>query len=281
MKKLCTALLTFFATVPAWAACPDDAAVARYLGEFKAATPSPGFGDIALADAPCARGKLVAALPAVLGQRVGYKAVFTNVDSQKRFGVDGPAWGAMFAGMMLESGARLPAKFGVKPRHEPDFVVVVKDAGLADARTPREALAHLSALVPFIELPDLMLDGKITGPGLIATNAAFRGGVLGARIPAEPTQALADAMASMEVVITETRAGKEIAREKGSVLMDNPLNAAIWLAQALRRDGVELRPGDLLSLGGFKGSMPTAPGTTIEVRYHGLPGDPAVTVHFD
>lgn len=282
MKKFSVALLVPFATCTVGAACPDDTAVARYLAEFKAATPSQGFGmDISLPDAPCARGKLIEALPAVLGKRVGYKAVFTNAESQKRFGVDGPAWGAMFVGMMLGNGARLPATFGAKPRHEPDFVVEIKDAGLADAKTPREALEHVSALIPFIELPDLMLDGKITGAALIATNAAFRGGVLGTRIPVEPTQALTDALAEMTVVITEERTGKEIGRPRGNVLMDNPLNAAIWLAQALRRDGIELKSGDLLSLGGFIGSMPTQPGTTITVRYLGLPGDPTVSVHFD
>lgn len=268
--------------LPALGACPDAAAVAAYVGEFRAGTPSRGFGaGIDMADAACARGRLIAALPAVLGDKVGYKALFTNPESQRRFRVDGPAWGAMFGAMMLADGARLPARFGAKPRWEADFIVVVRDAGLADAKTPLEALAHISALIPFIELPDIMLDGAPAGAELVATNAAFRGGVLGPRLAVDAPARLADALATMEVVVTEERSGREIGRAPGRVLMDNPLNAAIWLAQALRRDGVELRPGDLLSLGGFLASTPTQPGTSIRVRYLGLPGDPAVTVHFD
>lgn len=264
------------------ASCPEPEAVAGYLAEFKAGTPSKGFGkDLSLADAGCARARLVAVLPQMLGRPVGYKAVFTNADSQRRFGVEGPAWGAMFDGMLLASGARLPAGFGAKPRYESDFIVVVKDAGLAEAQTPLEALEHISELIPFIELPDLMLDGKISGAELIAVNAAFRGGVLGPRIPVNAGQALLDALADMEVVITEVNSGKEVGREKGSVLMGQPINAALWLARALKQDGIGLRPGDLLSLGGFLGSAPTRPGMAITVRYQGLPGNPEVSVAFD
>lgn len=265
------------------AGCPDAAAIAAYVAEFADQTPSKGFGkSITTAEAECARGRLIAALPPVSGPRIGYKALFTNPDSQKRFGVAGPAWGAMYAGKMVTSGAVVPANFGAKPRYEADFIVVVKDEGLADARNPVEALAHISALVPFIELPDLMIEGTPTGPDLIATNAAFRAGVMGAAIPvAGASEDLAAALAAMQVSITEDISGKELGREQGTVLMGHPLNAAIWLAGAVRAAGQPpLKAGDLLSLGGFQGSAPVRPGTRITVRYHGLPGDPAVTIGF-
>ncbi len=271
-----------FIPCAASAACPDGNAVAAYLAEFKSATLSKGFGkEMSLEDALCARAKLIDALPAVLGSRRGYKAVFTNADAQRRFGVSGPAWGAMFGNMMLANDAHVPAKFGARPLYESDFIVVVKDAGLADATTPLDALDHISELVPFVELPDLMLEGALSGPELIATNAAFRGGVLGPGIEVVPSQALLDALSEMEVVISEERSGKEIGRAKGNVLMSQPINAAIWLAKALKQDGIVLKPGDLLSLGGFRASAPVQPHSTITVRYLGLPGNPTVTVHFD
>lgn len=280
----CLAWALVLAALPARAACPDAAAVAAYVDDFIALRASGGFGkDITHADAVCARSALTTALAPMMGPVVGYKAVFTNPESQRRFGVAGPAWGVMYGRMLLPSGVRVPAAFGALPRYEADFIVVVKDPGLADARTPVEALAHVSELVPFIELPDIMVTGAPTGAELIATNAAFRGGVLGARIPvgAANAAALAEALATMEVVITDDASGQEIGRARGSVLMEHPLNAAIWLARALKDAGVAVRPGDLLSLGGFKGSMPTRAGSAITVRYLGLPGDPAVAVRFD
>jgi 2-oxo-hept-3-ene-1,7-dioate hydratase len=263
-------------------ACPDDAAVAAYLEDFRAARPSQGFGkDISPDDARCARGKLIEALPAVLGRRVGYKAVFTNAESQKRFGVSGPAWGAMFGGMMLFNSTLVYAKYGAKLRYEADLIVVVKDAGLADAESPLEALQHISTLIPFIELPDIMLEGSPTGAELVAANAAFRGGVLGPRIPVVPSRALLDELAQMEVVVSEDRSGREIGRARGKVLMGQPIRAALWLAKALRKEGIELKPGDLLSLGGFLPSLPVEPGTSISVTYVGLHDSPVVVVHFE
>jgi 2-oxo-hept-3-ene-1,7-dioate hydratase len=264
------------------AACPDDAAVAAYLEEFKAAKLSQGFGkDITPVGARCARGKLIEALPAVLGKRVGYKALFTNAESQKRFGVSGPAWGAMFGGMMLFNSTLVYAKQGARLRYEADFIVVVRDAGLADAESPLEALHHISALIPFIELPDLMLDGSPSGLELVATNAAFRGGVLGPRIPVEPSRKFLGSLEKMDVVVSEDRSGREIGRARGNVLMGQPIRAALWLAKALKKDGIQLKPGDMLSLGGFLGSASVEPGTTISVTYVGLPDNPVVVVHFE
>jgi 2-keto-4-pentenoate hydratase len=269
-------------SLPAWGACPDQAAVDAYVADFAVARLTKGFGsNITLADAECARGKLVKVLPEVLGSVVGYKAGFTNEALQKRFEVPAPAYGVMFAKHMVESGAKLPAKFGARPLYEADFIAVAKDAGLADAKTPLEALKHISEIVPFVELADLSVEGNPLGPALISTNIAFRGGALGPRIKVEPTQAFLDALASMTVVMTEDRAGKELGRVKGDVLMGNPINAAMWLAQALKKDGIALKPGDLLSLGGFIPPAPTQPGTTISVKYIGLPGNPVVTTHFD
>jgi 2-oxo-hept-3-ene-1,7-dioate hydratase len=281
--KVARTLVAFAAWLPLLAAaCPDDAAVAAYLEDFRAARPSRGFGrDISPDDARCARGKLIEALPAVLGRRVGYKAVFTNSESQKRFGVSGPAWGAMFGGMMLFNSTLVYAKYGAKLRYEADFIVVVKDAGLADAESPLEALEHISMLIPFIELPDIMLEGSPTGAELVATNAAFRGGVLGPRIPVVPGRALLEELAQMEVVVSEDRSGREIGRARGKVLMGQPIRAALWLAKALRKDGIELKPGDLLSLGGFLPSLPVEPGTSISVTYVGLHDSPVVVVHFE
>ena len=63
--------------------------------------------------------------------------------------------------------------------------------------------------------------------------------------------------------------------------MEHPINAAMWMAQVLKKAGVALKPGDLLSLGGYIPPAPTQPGTRLTVKYLGLPGDPSVTVHFE
>jgi 2-keto-4-pentenoate hydratase len=266
----------FSVAIPASATCPDDAAIDAYVVEYSKLKLSKGFGnDISLTDAECAKRKLGKKLTLPLGALVGYKAAFTNPALQKRFGVDGPKWGYMYERNMIDIIAILPADFGARP------LVEVSDPRLADAKTPLEALSYLESIIPFIELPDLMLEGQFSGNAMISTNVAFRGGVLGMEIPVKKSQAFLDSLANMTVVMTDDAEGKELGRVKGSVLMDNPINAAMWLAQALKKDGITLKKGDLLSLGGFIPPLPTKSGMKARVQYIGLPGDPQLTVEFN
>lgn len=270
-------------TLPAGAACPTDAAVDAYLADFVERRPSQGFGnDISYEDAECAKRKLGSQLGVALGDLVGYKAGMTNPALQQRFGVSGPKWGYMFDRNFVDIIAQLPHDFGARPLYEADLIVEVKDAGLADAKTPLEALAFLESVVPFIELPDLMLVDGFSGANFVATNLAFRGGVLGMEVPVQPTQEFADALAAMSVVmVDDADGGRELGRGQGSALMGHPLNAAIWLARELKKDGIVLKKGDLLSLGGFFPPQPTRPGMKVRMRYIGLPGDPELTVEFN
>ena len=129
----------------AHAECPSDKAVAAFVAEFAAKRPSKGFGkELSLADAECARGKVVQALHAVLGRPIGYKAAFTLPAVQKQVATTSPAWGVMFDKMTLKSGATVSANYGASPVYEPELVAVVKDAKLADATTQLEALRHVS-----------------------------------------------------------------------------------------------------------------------------------------
>ncbi len=277
------AVCSTLVAAPALAACPTDAQVDAYLADFAQRKPSKGFGnDITLDDAECAKGKLAAKLPRVLGSPIGYKAAFTNPALQQRFGVSGPKWGTMYDRNFVDIIAVLPHDFGARPLYEADLIVEVADAGLADANTPLEALAHLESVVPFIELPDLMLEGQFSGSNFVAVNVGFRGGVTGAEIPVQRTQAFADAMASMTVVmVDEADNGKELGRGQGTAIMGNPLNAAIWLAKELKKSGIVLKKGDLLSLGGFFPPQPTRAGMKVRMQYLGLPGNPTVSVEFN
>jgi 2-oxo-hept-3-ene-1,7-dioate hydratase len=272
-----------FAAPMSHAACPTDAEVDAYLEDFTQRRLSRAFSnDISVADAECAKQKLAKKLTHVLGSPIGYKAAFTSAAVQQRFGVDGPRWGYMFDRNIIDIIAVLPHDFGARPLYEADLIVEVKDAGLAEARTPLEALAHLESIVPFIELPDLMLDGQFSGNRFTAVNVGFRGGVTGQEIPVRVTQAFADSLANMTVVlIDEADGNKELGRSQGNAIMGNPLNAAIWLAKSLKQAGISLKKGDLLSLGSLITPAPTQPGMRVRLQYIGLPGDPTVSVVFN
>ncbi len=264
------------------AACPSAEAVNAYMEDFKAVRPSKGIPIETMEDAYCMQAELVKRLPEALGNKVGFKAAFTNPATHERFKVKGPAFGYMFEKMMLQSGAHVPANFGARPLVEADLLVELRAPGLYLAKTPLDALIYLWDVIPFIELPDLMLEGKtISGTQLVGHNVGFRGGVMGPRIRCRATNTFLDEMASMTVIMTEDKSGKELGRAPGSTLMGHPFNAAIWLAKALDDAGIELHKGDLFSLGGFFPAMPVQANTSITVKYEGMLENPSVTVHFD
>jgi len=175
----------------------------------------------------------------------------------------------------------VPADFGARPVFEPDLIAVVKDAAIHEARTHLEVLKSLSLVVPFIELPDLLVaEGQpLSGSLLTMLNVGARLGVVGKGIPVKPTAEFAAALANMQVVTLDAT-GKELARGPGTAILGHPLNAVIWLAEDLGKSRIRLKPGDMLSLGAFSAPLQPRPGLAITVRYFGLPGDPSVSVRF-
>ncbi len=274
------ACVALSAVQPSFAACPSPATVAVLASAWQAMTPATGIDPaMSMADAMCGQALLHAELGRTQGRIVGYKAGLTNPAVQKRFGYDAPVRGALFENMILRDGAEVPARYGARAVFEADMIVTVKDEGINEARTPAEVLQHLSAIAPFIELPDLVLDPKeaLNGPVIAAINVGARLGVLGTGFAPAPEHL--GQLATMSVVVRDQE-GKELARGPGSAILDHPLNAVIWLAQDLAREGKRLKAGELLSLGSFSPLLPPKPGLAVTVTYEGLAGNPAVGVRF-
>jgi len=285
MKTSLAALALGLAALPlgAHAACPTDLEAAAVAAAIVARQPvTAPAAEMSMEDGLCGRDKVVRYLAQTYGEAVGYKAGLTNPAVQKRFNYNAPLRGTLFRSMLVDDGAEVPAAFGARPVFEADLVVeVANPVGLAKATTPGEALRHIKSVRPFIELPDLMVGdpSKLGGPMLAMINVGARLGVLGKAVAAKHDKALAEALASMTVSLTDA-AGAVIDSGKGSATLGNPLNAAIWLAQDLARAGTPLKRGDLLSLGSFTKLTPPKPGMVVTARYEGLPGNPQVVVKF-
>lgn len=262
------------------AACLDDAQVAALFAAYEAKTPAVNPEGLSAADGECTRTKFIRLLDRRFGAPVGYKAGLTNPAVQKRFNHDAPVWGVLYAPMLLASGATVEAAFGARPLFEADLLVRVSDAAINRAKTPDEVLAAIDQVIPFIELPDLvvMAPPKLNGAAISAINVGARLGVSGSPIPVQRSAAFADALRDMVVVVRGD--GAELDRGKGSDVLGHPLAAVAWLAADLARDGRALKVGDLVSLGSFSKLLPPKPGLAVEVEYTGLPGNPKVMVGF-
>jgi len=279
MRSLLLAAAASLATLgstlgPARAACPDEAAVQALSRSILANVPAPPLtGMTSLADGQCAQNRLVPLMVPHLGQPVGYKVGLTNAAAQQRFGVPHPVVGIIYQQTIaLRSGGEVPARFGAIPTVEADLLVRVRDESINQARTPLDVLRAIDLVIPFIELPDLVLSGGMDGPNLLAINVGARLGVVGEAIPVEATEAFVARLGAMTVTLADDQ--RELARASGAALLGHPLNVIPWLAEDLARRGGRMRAGDYISLGGFSPAVAAAAGRTYTVRYEGLLAQP-------
>ncbi len=284
---LATLVLAVACATGAGAQCLDEAQVAEMAARYADKAPAANFAaPLSAADGACTRQRFNAVLAARLGKVVGYKAGLTNPAVQKRFNTDQPVWGVLYEGMVQPSGFTTPARFGARPLYEADMLVRVKDAGIHEARTPAQVMQHIDQVIPFIELPDLIVEtpGQLNGAGVAAINVGARLGVAGTPIPVPATRGeryrLLDALERMEVQLTND-SGQLLAAGKGADILGHPLNAVVWIAQALQQEGITLKAGDLVSLGSFSPLLPPRPGLGVTATYLGLPGAQPVQVRFE
>ncbi len=285
-QTLIPLLLAVAVATSAQAACLGDVQVAQMAEHYAARTPAANPEGLSDQDAACTRAKFNALLAQKMGKVIGYKAGLTNPAVQKRFNTDQPVWGKLYEGMLLQNGATVPAAFGARPLYEADLLVRVKDRRINHARTPIEVLESVDQVIPFIELPDLMVQAppKLNGAGVTAINVGARLGVVGTPIPVPVTRgeryALLNGLQVMQVTLTDG-AGYLLGGGKGSDVLEHPLNAVVWLAEALQKEEITLQPGDLISLGSFSALLPPKPGLKVQANYQGLPGAQPVSLAFE
>ncbi len=269
----------------AQSACLTDTQTQDMVAQYTARQPATNPEGLTEEDGRCSRAKFNALLEKARGAPIGYKAGLTNPAVQKRFNYDKPVWGKLYPGMVLADGAVVDAAFGARPLFEADMLVRVSSASINQAKTPMEVLQAIDQVIPFIELPDLMVQAppKLNGPAINAINVGARLGVAGKPIAVPAMRAdryaMLDGLRDMVVVLSDD-AGAELGKGKGSDILEHPLNAVVWLAQALAQEGLALQPGQLISLGSFSPLLPPKAGLKVRVTYSGLAGAQPVNVQF-
>jgi 2-keto-4-pentenoate hydratase len=285
MRTLFFSLFLLAGVAAAAHACPPPERVQALARDWNNRVPVKGLQPGSMEDAECGRALFVAELGKDLGRVVGYKAALTNPEVQAAVKVLSPVRGLLLDRMLVRSTGNspvvMPARYASRPLVEADLIVEVKDGRIHDAKTDVELLQSLAKVYPFIELADLVVapGEPLNGPTVVMINAGARAGVLGAPLDVQATQAFAESLGTMKVVVTDG-AGQVIARGEGRAILGQPLNAVRWLADDLARSGVRLKAGDLLSLGSFTAPLTPQAGETVRVRYEGLPGNPQVAVSF-
>jgi 2-keto-4-pentenoate hydratase len=256
------------ATVPAWAAdCGKDPRIPAVAKAWKAHTQPPPF-TISLADAPCFRNALLDRLS--LGPVVGYKIGVYSKGARASYHTDRPAVGVLHRDMLQPEGRPVSASFAFMPLAEADFLAVIGDDGINDARTPDEAYKHIRAYRPFIEMPDGFFapDEKPDFARLTALDVGARKGAMGPEFTLPQTPEARMSLRDMIVETTvETPQGSKKSRVQAKEMQGDLMQVVLDARDLLRAEGIRLEKGDLLSLGTLTPYHRPVPGEKFTVTY--------------
>ncbi len=224
--------------------------------------------------AECQQDRLIAMLTEQRGPRIGFKVGLASKAAQDQFGVPAPIVGQLFDGMMLANGAAISMAAGAVMAYELDLLVRVGSDDISTATTINEVAEYIEEVIPYIEVPDLMIPpgAAFSGALVVAMNVAPRLGVIGDPIPFTATPEWIDALGSMKATMIDNR-GVTV-EGTGADLGGHPLNMALFLIGEAERRGWEIKKGDLISLGSFGNLQITQRGVQVRALYEGLPGGP-------
>lgn len=196
---------------------------------------------------------------------VGRKIGLTAVAVQKQLGVDQPDFGLLFADMLAAEDRAIPFAELMQPRVEAEVAVVLKKPLARAGHSVADIVDATDFVCAAIEVVGSRIaNWDIKLADTIADNASSSHFVLGAE---------KKRLAEVDLVnckMTMTRRGETVSTGAGSACMGNPLNATVWLADAMVKYGRPLQAGDVIMTGALGPMVAVEPGDTVEARIEGL-----------
>ncbi|MGK7934066.1 MAG: 2-keto-4-pentenoate hydratase [Microcystaceae cyanobacterium] len=240
--------------------------------------------DLTLEQGYLIQQKFVETLVPSWGKPIGYKVGLTNTNTQQRLQINHPVRGILLEKMLLKNGAVIQSDWGAVPRLEGDLMVRIGSDEINQVKTRKEAIQYIDAVIPFVELPDLMFerDVKLTGTKLIAVNVGARLGVMGKPVLLENKKEWQTQLSQIKVTIKDSK-GKELGTGSSDSLLNDPLNVVLWLKDELKSQDKTLQKGDLISLGSMTPLLSIPSEGTVTAIYEGLEKDKKtiLTITFD
>ncbi|PCJ63948.1 MAG: 2-keto-4-pentenoate hydratase [Bacteroidetes bacterium] len=199
-----------------------------------------------------------------LGAKVtGKKIGLTSFAVQEQLGVDQPDYGVLLDSMEV-SNQELMFSALMQPKAEAEIAFVMAkdldgDINIADLI---EAIDYVTVSIEIVGSRIANWDIKITDT--IADNASASHYILGeSKVNIEEVDLVSCQM-------TLTKNDEIVSKGSGAACMDNPLNAALWLAQTMASQGNPLRQGEILLSGALGPMVPIEKGDKFVAKIDGL-----------
>ena len=199
-------------------------------------------------------------------RRVGRKIGLTSPAVQRQMGVDTPDFGVLFADMAVGDSAAVPNTKLLQPRVEAE-VAFVLSSDLPDRPViTTDVLRATEFVVAAIEIVDSRIKNwDISIVDTVADNASSGLFVLGA----SPRRLRdLDDLRSSDMTLTCDDA--VVSSGTGAACLGHPVNAVVWLANAVAERGVPLTAGEVILSGSLGPLVPVERGKTYEASIAGL-----------
>jgi 2-keto-4-pentenoate hydratase len=199
-------------------------------------------------------------------RRVGRKIGLTSRAVQQQMGVDTPDFGVLFAEMAVGDAEPIPSSALLQPRVEAE-VAFVLGRDLPDRPViASDVLRATDFVVAAIEIVDSRIrDWRISIVDTVADNASSGMFVLGGS-----PRHLTDIDDLRDSSMSLTCDGTELSSGAGAACLGHPVNAVVWLANAVAERGVPLRAGEVILSGALGPLVPVERGATYVASIDGL-----------
>ncbi|MBI1453524.1 fumarylacetoacetate hydrolase family protein [Acinetobacter sp. FL51] len=196
---------------------------------------------------------------------VGRKIGLTSVAVQKQLGVDSPDFGMLFEDMAYADGQTIAFSKLIQPKVEAEIALVLKADLTQEQHRIEDIIAATDYAVAAIEVVDSRIENwKISLLDTVADNASSAAFVLGQNKVQLSDLDLVNCQMQM------TRAGEVVSTGVGKACLDNPLNAAVWLADEMVKRGRPLLAGDIVLTGALGPMVAVQAGESYQVEIEGL-----------
>lgn len=210
--------------------------------------------------------KELVALRKAHGEKVvGKKIGLTSFAVQEQLGVDQPDYGILFDTMDVSSSGIFDTSKAILPKVEGELTFVLGTDITAREITMELLVDAIAEVRASIEIVDSRVEGwNIRISDTIADNASGSHFIIGKDFKTleemDPSTAIMRLYKNSELCSEGT----------GKACMDNPLNAALWLAQKMADQGEPLTKGEVLLSGALGPMVPVQLGDDVRLEIEGF-----------
>jgi 2-keto-4-pentenoate hydratase len=195
----------------------------------------------------------------------GHKVGLTSRAMQLQLGVDQPDYGVLLDDMFYLDSEAIPAGRFLQPKIEPEISFVLKKSLRGPGVTVAEAIQAVDFAIASLEIIDSRIaDWKISLADTIADNASSGGVVLGS------TPVRLEDIDLVRAGCVLYKNGDLVGTGAGGAVLGSPINALVWLANTVGRQGVTLEAGAVVMPGSLCAAVAVAPGDTVSATFAGL-----------